>query len=693
MVFALKDAPTGSGIKVRAHVQNVGWQSEVIFTDATDINSLKKITGTTGQSLRMEAVELSLTGDIAKDYDIYYRAYVQGLGWLSWAANGQKAGSASKSLRMEGLEVKLVAKGSLPADIGIGSFSEPIITYSAHVQNIGWMSSVNDDSVAGTTGRSLRLEALKITKPSVQGLTGNIYYTACVTGKGWLSEVSGGQVAGTTGESRAIEAIKIRLDGTLADYYDVYYQLHTSNVGWMNWAKNGAMAGTYGFSKRAEAIRIVLVPKGANAPTGSGKAYVQGFAQDDFKYKGFGIFTKDSSGKAINVKKEFDYQQKGATLGLAGDDTFQLTSYTLEYTPTDSNKPTGGVKTTAHIQDIGWVATPATSGVAMSSPDGSKRIEAIRIELTGDLAKYYSVWYRVYTEGLGWLGWTNDGKNAGTAGMSKKIEAIQVGIYSIDAPPSMANGSLAAYYTEFTLPTQSGSGLALFNTSKKLSSGTEQNLRNAISAITGKGYSVGFVMMDLNTGAGIFYNSNGTFYSASSIKGPYVVSLVERNPSSVSSYSGVMTNTIKISSNESYYALRKAYGYSTFAPWLSEAGVTNVNPVTNYASITPAALARMWLKNYKFFTSGKQHSTWCRDLFTNTRNSFINQALGGKYTVYSKAGWINEGGYLTVQNDGSVVMANGHPYVLVILSGAYGKMSLLQNLSTALDAAHTELIK
>ena len=38
----------------------------------------------------------------------------------------------------------------------------PHICYRAHVQNIGWQSEVCDGRVAGTTGRSLRMEAIRI---------------------------------------------------------------------------------------------------------------------------------------------------------------------------------------------------------------------------------------------------------------------------------------------------------------------------------------------------------------------------------------------------------------------------------------------------------------------------------------------------------------------------------------------------
>ena len=56
-------------------------------------------------------MRISLTGDIAKNYDIYYRVHVQNYGWLGWAKNGQSAGSEGMKLRMEGMQIVLVKKG------------------------------------------------------------------------------------------------------------------------------------------------------------------------------------------------------------------------------------------------------------------------------------------------------------------------------------------------------------------------------------------------------------------------------------------------------------------------------------------------------------------------------------------------------------------------------------------------------
>lgn len=69
-----------------------------------------KISGTSGQRKRVEAIEIMLTGEMAEHYDIYYRVYSQTYGWLGWAKNGMRAGTEGMSKRLENIEIKLVEK-------------------------------------------------------------------------------------------------------------------------------------------------------------------------------------------------------------------------------------------------------------------------------------------------------------------------------------------------------------------------------------------------------------------------------------------------------------------------------------------------------------------------------------------------------------------------------------------------------
>jgi SpoIID/LytB domain protein len=149
----------------------------------------------------------------------------------------------------------------------------PSISYTSHVQDYGWLNAVSNGNVAGTTGQSKRMEAIKISIPNVQNL--GVKYSAHVQDYGWLNYVSDGQIGGTTGQSRRMEAIKIELTGTNAAKYDIYYRVHSQDYGWLGWAKNGEAAGTQGLAKRMEAIEIVLVQKGGTAPGTTNRPFIR----------------------------------------------------------------------------------------------------------------------------------------------------------------------------------------------------------------------------------------------------------------------------------------------------------------------------------------------------------------------------------------------------------------------------------
>ena len=123
------------------------------------------------------------------------------------------------------------------------------IGYQAHVQNIGWQKAVYDGEMAGTTGKSLRLEAIKIdfNKP--------IYAKAHIANVGWIDygKINKNTVIGTTGKSNGIEALQLK--------GDFKYRVHIEDFGWSNWTKADGIItlGSVGLSKHLEAIEIVAL--------------------------------------------------------------------------------------------------------------------------------------------------------------------------------------------------------------------------------------------------------------------------------------------------------------------------------------------------------------------------------------------------------------------------------------------------
>lgn len=157
--------------------------------------------------------------------------------------------------------------------------AQPSVSYHTHVQNEGWQNYVSDGTISGTSGKSLRLEGIKI-KLDNQGADVGISYQTHIENIGWEADTTrgwknNGAMSGTSGLSYRLEAIQIKLTGADASKYDIYYQVHAQNIGWMGWAKNGESAGTAGFGYRLEGIRIEVVPAGSAAPGSTDKAFVE----------------------------------------------------------------------------------------------------------------------------------------------------------------------------------------------------------------------------------------------------------------------------------------------------------------------------------------------------------------------------------------------------------------------------------
>lgn len=137
------------GIRYQTHIQDIGWE--------TDWKTDGVLSGTSGQSKRLEALKVELTGDVPVGATIETSVHVQNYGNLGPFAMGTAAGTSGLSLRLENI---CLTMNNLPG------YS---LRYNVHVQNQGWLRDENDSSnwfksgeTAGTAGLSLRLEGILI---------------------------------------------------------------------------------------------------------------------------------------------------------------------------------------------------------------------------------------------------------------------------------------------------------------------------------------------------------------------------------------------------------------------------------------------------------------------------------------------------------------------------------------------------
>lgn len=181
----------------------------------------------------------------------------------------------------------------------------------------------------------------------------------------------------------------------------------------------GAPAGTAGLAKRLEAIQIVIVKKGesfdhaiGNIQSARGEAYIASSTANANP-----VVTGENN---VNVEyrthvQSFGWQgwkYNGVMSGTSGK-AKRLEGINIKLT----NKPySGSIVYTTHVQSIGWqgnennVNTWFRDGQMAGTSGRAKRLEAIRIALTGEMAEHYDVYYRVHAQTYGWLAWRRTAK-------------------------------------------------------------------------------------------------------------------------------------------------------------------------------------------------------------------------------------------------------------------------------------------
>lgn len=212
-------------------------------------------------------------------------------------------------------------------------------------------------------------------------------------------------------------------------------------------------------------------------------------------------------------------------------------------------------------------------------------------------------------------------------------------------------------------------------------------LAEALDTTNGNDFS--FLLADLTDNKGIAYNIDEDFYSASSIKGPYVASLVASDPDILSDNqeSREIENILLYSDNTCYERMVNTYGFTPLMDWSDEAGADLEITAYDYTYYSARTLAKLWIRNYEYFTSdttGKQLA----EEFEQPETSSIHETLGDMYTTQSKAGWIADPDCNSACDAGIVYADNG-PYVLVVMSDLPASLESLDPLVTLLDQLHS----
>ena len=317
-------------------------------------------------------------------------------------------------------EDDLYYAGEASYTLTVTDFDTPHVSYRARVIGKGWQESARDGEEAGTTGKSLIMEAFEAGITNEWGNTMDdsllgIEYSSHVQNVGWGEWVSNWDTAGRPG--LRTEAIKMRLTGKYADRYDIYYCLHCQNYGWLGWAKNGEESGTAGMSLRVEAIRIMVLPKGSTAPAKPGKYTETYMFSPEIRYSSY----VQGQGWQKEVKKNNLSGTLGQSLRLEG---FKIRVVGEENL---------GVKYCGHVQNVGWMNYVADNA-ACGKPGQGLRIEALQLELTGADKDKYDIYYCLHVQNFGWLAWAKNGERSGSSGVSMRVEGYAIKILPKNSP-------------------------------------------------------------------------------------------------------------------------------------------------------------------------------------------------------------------------------------------------------------------
>lgn len=147
------------------------------------------------------AVKGQATTKAMNDNGLYYSAHVQNYGDLAQVHDGMVSGTTGQSLRMEGLKIDTTKLGEVTTNV------------EAHIQNVGWKkyNNIKPDTLIGTTGESKRIEALRIEMLGLE--TGKkLKYRVHLSGEGWTTWVENGYATGSVGLSKAIEAVQLLIE-------------------------------------------------------------------------------------------------------------------------------------------------------------------------------------------------------------------------------------------------------------------------------------------------------------------------------------------------------------------------------------------------------------------------------------------------------------------------------------------------
>lgn len=204
-----------------------------------------------------------------------------------------------------------------------------------------------------------------------------------------------------------------------------------------------------------------------------------------------------------------------------------------------------------------------------------------------------------------------------------------------------------------------------------------------------------FLLLDLETGAGLAYNIDSTYYSASSIKGINIPAICALCSGSFEANKSLMESTLVYSDNAAYERVFDTYNEripNISNAWRKKARLDGQYWDRLYTNYSTREFAQLWCVTWGYLIKDTETTNTLRGWMSASRHSCFADAFGGRegYTVCSKAGWENTAEKKACCEGGFLVTPGG-TYLLCVMTDWSGyPEAVFSGLVNALDEAYQE---
>ena len=220
------------------------------------------------------------------------------------------------------------------------------------------------------------------------------------------------------------------------------------------------------------------------------------------------------------------------------------------------------------------------------------------------------------------------------------------------------------------------------------------SIQRELELIDNGRFDMGFLLIDLETGAGLQYRIDEVFFSASSIKAINLCAILYYHPEAFSQFRVHFQRALQSSNNESYELIFNSFSDNIPNLWRARVGMGTQKWGRMFTGLTCRDMARLWCVTWDYLS---QDTDITRDLHVwlgNSRHSCLAKVLGSRdgYQVTAKPGWNPDPTEADTSSvEGGYVVSPDGTYLLVMMSDrASYPDDLFEDLVTLLDEAYQE---